>query len=327
MTEVIENPESGWQRLADMPVAKWEPASLVVGGKLYVLGGYESGIVSSKRAHSFDPVTGAWEKMQDLPSAISHVNLVPDDTGFWFAGGMKDRPGQVKDPQMKDHIIAEVWQFRLDQDRYVAGPLLPGRRAGGGLARIGEKLHYVSGLMEDRDTDAVEHWVLDLAAWEASGNAAWTELAPLPVPRNQFSTAVLDGRIYVIGGQFNHDSQQLDQPTVDVYDPDTNTWSDGPVLPYGHSHSEGATFVHEGRIFVVGGHATPEGGDKGLSGDVLVLAEGAWNVVKKLPMPLSSPAAAVIGNKLYVAGGWDRSIAEDKTWPSSPAVWVTDAPD
>ena len=28
-----------WQQLQDMPVAKWEPASILIDGQLYVLGG------------------------------------------------------------------------------------------------------------------------------------------------------------------------------------------------------------------------------------------------------------------------------------------------
>ena len=225
-----------WQQLADMPVAKWEPASLLIDGQLYVLGGYENYIMSSKRLHVFDPETEIWTQLQDLPSALSHVNLVPDESGFWFAGGMKDKihPG-------KDHIIAEVWHYNIELDRYTAAPLLPGPRAGGGLARLGDNLHYISGLMADRDTDSPDHWELDLAAWRKGNKTDWVEAAPLPIARNQLSIAVLNDEIYVIGGQFNHDSQQLDQANVDIYCPITKQWRAGPSLPYGHSHSEGAT--------------------------------------------------------------------------------------
>ena len=80
-----------WERLPDMPVAKWEPASLKLDDKLYVLGGYENYICSSKRVDVFDPLEGTWTRLQDMPSALSHVNLVPSGSGFWFAGGMKDK--------------------------------------------------------------------------------------------------------------------------------------------------------------------------------------------------------------------------------------------
>lgn len=309
-----------WSRLPDMPVAKWEPASLVVDNKLVVLGGYEDNITSSKRVDLFDPGAGEWTRMQDLPSAISHVNLVADAGGFWFAGGMKDKvhPG-------KDHIIAEVWHYGFELDRYTAAPLLPSARGGGALARLGNHLHYISGLMADRDTDAADHWCLDLASWWRGEGVEWQARAPLPMPRNQLSGVVRDGRIYAIGGQLNHDSQQLDQVNVDIYDPSLDRWMQGPDLPYGHSHSEGATFVYDGEIWMVGGHATPAGGQKAMTDDILRLAPGAsdWECVARLPKALSSPAAAIIEGRLVVAGGWDRRIDETtKQWLSSPEVWV-----
>lgn len=312
-----------WEQLTDMPVAKWEPASLVLDNKLYVLGGYENYIVSSRRLHVFDPVDGTWTELQNTPSKISHVNLVPGDTGFWYAGGMKDKPAAA----IKDHIISEVWHFDPDLDRYSAAPLLPEPRGGGALERLGDRLHYVSGLMVDRDTDSPDHFVFDLAAWSATGTASWTKAAPLPVPRNQHSVAVLNNKLYIIGGQFNHDSQQLDQTRVDIYDPEADSWSEGPALPVAHSHSEGATFVCKNRIWMIGGHSTPEGGKKGFCRNVVTLEEGSeWEVTCHLPKPISSPAAAIIDDRLYVAGGWDGRVAEDKRWLSSPEVWVTDVP-
>ena len=310
----------GWSRLNDMPVGKWEPATTVIDGQLYVFGGYEDNIASGKRADIYDPATDVWTEMQRLPSAISHVNLVLDEGGIWFAGGMKD-----KRQPAKDFIIDEVWRYSMEQDRYIAAPLLPGRRAGGGLAKIGDHLHYISGLMEDRDSDASEHWVLDLKTWEHEGapDRGWSEAAPFPLPRNQFSTAVLNDEIYCIGGQFNHDSQQLDQPDVDIYDPVSDSWRKGPPLHYGHSHSEGATFTYGDNIFMVGGNSTSEGGKKGFSGDVLKLpAGGGWQLVCQLPKPTSSPAASIIDNKLYFAGGWNGGMDENNVWLMSPEVWV-----
>ena len=319
-------PES-WQELPNMPIEKWEAATIVVDGKIYILGGYGAGVRSSKICHIFDPVDHSWTRIQDLPSAISHVNPVLDGRKIWFAGGFKDG--------YKDHVVAEVWNYDIDLDgpglkgRFTAGPLLPGKRGGGGLALVGRQLHFIGGITEDRDTDAFEHWVLDLDEYE-QGTGQWRDTgAPIPEPRNQFSTVVFDNKIYLIGGQLHHDSCQLDQNRVDIYDPETNSWSDGPVLPKGHSHSEGGTFVHDGKIFLVGGHTTPgnprkkkedEGGRKAIEADILTLAHGGeWELFGKLPMPLSSPAARIVDGRFYVLGG---SLNGGSVHPQ---VWVTHA--
>jgi len=308
----VAQAQDSWQTLPDMPVGKWEAGTIVVDDKLYFFGGYTQGVRSSKRSEIFDPKDNSWTQIQDLPSAITHMNLVLDGRIVWFAGGFKDG--------YKGHTIAEVWNYDIDKDRYTAGPLLPETRGGGGLALVDRKLHYFGGLMADRDTDSPDHWVLDLDQW-AEGSARWTSAAPMPEPRNQFSVVTIDGKIYAIGGQFHHDSMQLDQARVDIYDTKTDSWSSGPVLPKGHSHAEGGTFVHAGRIYMVGGHTTPEGGTKSIDPDILALRPGGqWEVVATLPMSLSSPAAAIIGGKLYVAGGSPNGRLVQGN------MWVRDTP-
>lgn len=310
MSDKLKNSALEWQELPDMPDGKWEPSTAVIDNKFYILGGYAEGVKSSKRSDIFDPKDGSWTRIQDLPSAISHANAVLDGRTIWFAGGFKDG--------YPDHIIAEVWNYDLELDRFVAAPLLPEKRGGGGLGLLGRKLHYVGGLKSDRDTDAADHWVFDLDEW-AEGSAQWTNAAPMPVPRNQFSAVVFHGEFYAIGGQFHHDSMQLDQPRVDIYDPKSDSWREGPPLPKGHSHAEGASFVHGDRIYMIGGHTTPAGGSKAIDPDILSLAPGgSWELVGKLPKPLSSPAAAIIEDKLYVAGGFDGRVLA--------TMWATNAP-
>jgi N-acetylneuraminic acid mutarotase len=311
ITPLNASAQNGWTQIGDMPVEKWEPSTAVLDGKLYTFGGYTAGVKSSKLNYIFDPKDGSWTRFQDLPSAISHINVVLDGRSVWFAGGFKDG--------YKDHVIAEVWHYDIDKDRYTAAPLLPEKRGGGGLALIGRNLHFISGIKSDRDTDATDHWVLNLDDWnDGDGKAEWEPRAPIPVGRNQFSCAVVYGKIYCIGGQFYHDKGQIDQKMVDVYDPNTDKWSKAPSLPKGHSHAEGSTFVHKGNIYMLGGHTTADGSTKKIDGDVLRLKPGGkWEVVAKLPVTLSSPAACIIGDKLYVGGGnsdWSKMLIEKRFW-------------
>lgn len=178
----------------------------------------------------------------------------------------------------------------------------------------------MGGVKADRDTDAEDHWVLDLDQW-SKGAARWENAAPLPAPRNQFSTVAVEGKIYVIGGQFHHDSQQLDQPRVDIYDPKTDSWSRGPQLPKGPPIPKAELSSAPVRSTWSAATKNPEGGKKQIDSDVLALdRDGAWKLVGKLPMPLSSPAAAILDGKLFVAGGSPNgSSVQGK-------MWVGDAP-
>ena len=302
----VAQAESPWQPLANMPEARFEAACAVVGDTFYLFGGYAKGVKSSNRAWAFDLATNAWRPLHDMPSAITHIDAVVDGRSIWFAGGFKDGyPGKT---------ITEVWKYDVDKNTFFAAPSLPEPRAGGGLALVGRSLHYFGGLMSDRDTDSADHWVLDL---DTTGDSAtWTSAAPMPAPRNQFGTVVLEGKIYALGGQFHHDSTSgkpaLDQTRVDIYDPATDSWSLGPELPSPHSHAEGSTFSHDGKIFVIGGRSVDR-----INATIWTLsAGGEWNQLGELPIPMVGPVARIIAGKLIVGGGSSSGIVPQ------PAVWA-----
>lgn len=301
----VAEAQSSWQALADMPEARFEAAAAVIDDTLYCFGGYARGVRSSELAWAYNLAENEWRRLTDMPSSITHMNAVVDGRSVWYAGGFKDGyPGKV---------IDEVWRYDVDKDTFVVGPSLPEPRAGGGLALVGRRLHYIGGLLSDRDTDSADHWVLDLRAGGSS--AKWESAAAMPAPRNQFGTVVHQGKIYAIGGQFGHDSRQgkppFDQSRVDIYDPATDSWSSGPDLPKPHSHAEGSTLVHDGRLFVMGGRSVSEN-----ESAIWVLSAGKWSQFDELPTPLLGPAARIIGGRLVVAGG-----APSGTGPHA-AVWV-----
>eukprot|EP00966_Prymnesium_polylepis_P169740 3924444-Prymnesium_polylepis.1 len=62
--------------------------------------------------------------------------------------------------------------------------------------------------------------LLLLLRYEPS-KGAWTEVAPMCTPREYVGAAVLDGRIYVAGGQ----DDELDLASVERYSPADNTWA------------------------------------------------------------------------------------------------------
>ncbi len=290
--------QESWQRLAEMPQARFETAAALVGDTLYLFGGYSEGVKASNRVETFDLAKNAWRRLRDMPSALTHLNAVLDGKSVWLAGGFKDGyPGKT---------IDEVWHYDTVSDTFAAGPSLPQPRAGGGLVLVGRRLHYFGGLETDRDTDSADHWVLDL---EASGDSGkWQSAAPMPAPRNQFATVVFSGRIFAIGGQFHHDSTSgkpaLDQPRVDIYDPATDSWSVGPELPVPHSHAEGSTFVHDGAIYLIGGRSV-----RPSVAAIWVLRDGAWKSLGELPQATLAPAARVIGGRLVVAGGAPTGVS------------------
>ncbi len=78
----------------------------------------------------------------------------------------------------------------------------------------------------------------------------WTTKAPMPTARAFFSTSVVNGKIYAIGGcTGNYDV--LTSNTVEVFDPVTNTWTVTDDMPTPRAAL--ATSAVNGRIYAIGG--------------------------------------------------------------------------
>jgi len=53
----------------------------------------------------------------------------------------------------------------------------------------------------------------------------WTSLAPMPTPRMDLGLAVVNNKIYAIGGQTGRGLSDIVLDTNEMYNPATNTWT------------------------------------------------------------------------------------------------------
>src|SRR5207249_11131247 len=73
-----------------------------------------------------------------------------------------------------------------------------------------------------------------LARPQSAGQGKWSEKARLPEPRGGVAVALLNGKIYVLGGSARgRDDQQL----VEEYDPSTDRWRERAPMPRGLRHA------------------------------------------------------------------------------------------
>jgi N-acetylneuraminic acid mutarotase len=79
----------------------------------------------------------------------------------------------------------------------------------------------------------------------------WEARAPLPTARSGIAAAVLDGRMFVFGGE----GPSGTFPQAEAYDGRNNGWSNHARMPTAR-HGLGAAAV-AGRIYVISGGPTP----------------------------------------------------------------------
>ena len=76
----------------------------------------------------------------------------------------------------------------------------------------------------------------------------WTNGSKMPTPRSAMAAALLDDKIYVVGGQ---GSKVKKDKIVEVYDIKSDKWTPGPSLPEPLDHLGMASY--DGKLYVVGG--------------------------------------------------------------------------
>jgi len=150
----------------------------------------------------------------------------------------------------------------------------------------------------------------------AQNRGSWQTLAPMPSMRQEVSTAVLNGKVYVIAGFFtNGNSSNL----VEVYDPASNTWSSAAPLPIQTNHNAAVTLG--GRIYAFGGTSNRT---------FLYNPDmNQWTELASMNFQHgNTPAVAVIDNKIYVAGGDGPGASEREVEVYNPATnqWTVLAP-
>jgi len=273
------------KKLRSSPIARFIAQNVTANGKLYVFGGFFTNELQvTPRVDEYDLKTDSWRRLANLPIAVTHAGIAVDGQDVWLAGGfVGDHPGKA---------VVDVWIYNIELNKWRRGPALPEKRGGGAMVRLGRELHYFGGLKEDRKTDSAQHWTLSLDA-----RTHWENSSPLPEPRNHLGGAVLEGKIYAIGGTRAY----KDLNWVHAYDPISKNWEQVASLSYGRSHFETSTFVFDDKIFIVGGRriSIPRLYDIHAYDPKI----NQWRSMPALPQALQSPIAKVLGNQLLVANG------------------------
>ncbi len=159
----------------------------------------------------------------------------------------------------------------------------------------------------------------------------WTAMAPMPTARGGVGVAVVNGKIYAIGGLSNETHVAVNEE----YNPVTNTWATRVPMP--KARSGFAIAVYQNKIFCIGG--TVGDSDNLVSGftganEVYDPAKNTWETRESMPTPRADLRASVVDGKIYLIGGkeyWGvkpfyHELAVNEVYDPETDSWTTKAP-
>jgi len=131
----------------------------------------------------------------------------------------------------------------------------------------------------------------------------WATKAPMHVARSNLGVAVVDGKIYAIGGSTRSGARVLTGGVVgtnEEYDPATDTWRSRIPMPT--PREDFAIASYEGKIYCIGGY-TANGSITGIN-EVYDPATNTWETKTPMPTPRANLQANVVDGRMYLLGGF-----------------------
>jgi len=155
----------------------------------------------------------------------------------------------------------------------------------------------------------------------ANNEDIWHGRPTMQAERYGHAAAVVNGKIYIIGGW--NDADEI-LSTVEEYDPITERWRYRADLPTPRAGLTAA--VVNNKIYAIGGQ---DRSDEPVTATVEEYdpITNQWTSKMSMPTPQRSFAAAAVGERIYTFGGWDGTnvFATVEEYDTNTDTWRTRA--
>lgn len=270
-----------WNRVADMPTARAGVRTALMGGKVFVLGGFIFGEPRGPSGNReldrpvgavevYDPAGDKWSAAAPLPATGSLGVGVAGQTLFAVVGKAR-----------------ALFAYDAMRDRWESRQELPLALNDFGAASVNGRLYVIGGA-----TDGAMRSGVVLEYDPAAGR--WSRRADMPTHRHALTVLALKDKIYALGGVPGGMGKT---PAVEEYDPQADRWTAKTPLPDAVAYS--SAVAQGDRLYVFGGGARP-----GALIQVYDSVANTWATIPNaFPAAMASAVAEVEG-RVYRFGGW-----------------------
>ncbi len=235
---------------------------------------------------------GVWESRAPFPLALTEVSAASIGDQVYVVCGMQ--ANGVRSNRLFVYDTADdSWEQRTPLPIQLGADHCNFSSAGG-------KLYFTGGIRLGAGFLTPQTFVYDPATNQ------WTQRERMAVARGASGVAVLDGKIYVAGGE----GAQNAGTAFEGFDLATERWAVLPALPESRTHLTAQAVA--GKFYAIGGRL-PNGQ---VHGDVFEYdpATGEWRRRTPMPTARAGIASGALGGKIIVFGGEGPSGRPEGTY-------------
>jgi N-acetylneuraminic acid mutarotase len=249
-----------WTRLKPNPVPVHHGAAVAIGKKFYVFGGFrlpdtgKIGWYPEDKAWVYDSEAQSWSELPPMPTPRGAHAAVAVGNKIYVIGGAKipsgmDLPDGLT-PGGPIELLGTMEVFDIEKNSWLTLKPMTLPRNHHDIASLDGKLYVIGGTVGSCFPSG---WAANVSINEVYDIATdtWSTRAPMPTARSGIGAAVIDGKIYVIGGEGWVDESGGVFRTNEAYDPNSNTWVEKTPMPTArHGFAKG---VFDGKLYTISG--------------------------------------------------------------------------
>jgi N-acetylneuraminic acid mutarotase len=281
--------ETSWLSRTPLPSARRGLSAAAANGLLYAIGGTNSAGTALTSVQGYNPSTNSWTSRASLPAARQAGNSAVTINGIIYLPGGNDAGGT---------LTRTLYAYNTGTNTWSTKATMPAYSSCGGAATYSGKLYVFSGCT--RSSTGAQVPAAFLHRYDPSNNT-WTTLRSAPASHFQPVVGVINGKLYVVGG---NNASGAATGRVDMYDPATNLWSTRSTMPTPRVTAAAVTIG--GKLHVIGGR---NGTTYLNSVQAYDPATNSWTTGGSMPTARAALGAASIGGLMYAVGGRNSTSA------------------
>ena len=292
-----------WEELSPLTVCCSAHTAVLLGGNVYVGGGFEGRSVGdsqdSYRLDVYNITTNQWSPSPITTPYYAFGMTVLDDK-LVTAGGITKNKEVVKQVLL---LITGQWKDYSE---------MPTARHSATAVGYHSMLIMVGGGIKLED----EWTIISATELLDTSNGCWYTCNNLPSPHQQLKAAVMNDKLYLLGG-VNKDfkpSPQVFVASMDTFLAHQLNWKSASDTPFCYS---AAVVMYNNTLLIVGGRQPSDVNSQTNKVCTLNPSTGQWKHLTNIPAARSYPAVVSIDDRIIVIGG-----VTNKNTEFCSEVWI-----
>lgn len=201
------------------------------------------------------------------------------------------------EPESENEEVTLQWLSVMSKD-----DSNPVQRHEAAFARVGDKFYLLGG----RAIRAVSIFDTQTESWSTG--------AEPPIELHHFQPLVIDSKIFIIGALTGGWPNETPTSHIYIYDPVTDTWSEGDEIPEERRRGSTGNVLHNGKVYVACGIKNGHIGDHKNWLDQYDPATGEWETLADAPRARDHFQAVLVNGKIVAPAGRNTGIIPDESF-------------